>query len=254
MSDEGRRVFPMEAALGVVAGQGGAAVLDFMGYAVGRTVCDCCRPVLTPVVKGWLYSLNPAFTKAEFNENISFENWANDQKRALGDNVSVTPMGGKDLESVNALLDMLEGAKKTAEDKTAEAAEAVAAKEAAEAEAKALAPFQKKVTDAEAKAAKAEEKASALASEIAELKEKLAAFDGKVAIDEKEIEKSVKDIVSRAVGSIAAAGGVAAAADGAGGAEPAAFEDSSSASDSSGDVPDDFGFGASGANNDGFGF
>lgn len=252
MSDEGRRVFPMESVLGVIAGEGGAAVNEFMGYVVGRSVCDCCRPALAPVVKGWLYSLNPEFMKLDYNENTGFANWAGEQKRTLGDNVSITPLPEKELAGVNALLDVIENAKKLAEDKTAETDEALAAKCAAEAEVKALTPFKKKAEDLEAKVAQLEEKGSSLNSELSELKEKLAAFDGKVAIDEKEIEKSVKDIVSRAVGSIAAAGGVAAATDGGAEAAPAAdFDTGTTSSDA---VPDDFGFGTSGANSDGFGF
>lgn len=251
MSDEGRRVFPMETALGVVAGKGGADVLDFMGYAVGRSVCDECRPALGPVVKGWLYSLNPEFMKLRFDETINYESWVGEQKRKLGDNLSIPPLPEYELAGVNALLATVEAAKQRAEDKEAEAKEANAAADAANAEIRALTPFKKKAEDLEAKAAQLEEKNKALASEVAELKEKLAAFDGKVAIDEKEIEKSVKEIVSRAVGSIAAAGGIAAAAEG--GDVAAAFADGDGASPCD-SVPDDFGFGASGANNDGFGF
>ena len=253
MSDEGRRVFPMETALGVVAGKGGDDVLDFMGYAVGRSVCDDCRPALSPMVKGWLYSLNPDFMKAEFDENISYDTWLGEQKRKFGDNLSIPPMPDRELAGINALLETVEAAKRHAEDKEAEAEEAQAAKDAADAEIKALTPFKKKAEDLEAKVAGLEEKNKALAAEVAELKEKLAAFDGKVAIDEKEIEKSVKDIVTRAVGSIAAAGGVvagAAAAEGGDAAAPADFDSGSS----SGGVPDDFGFGASGPSDDGFGF
>jgi hypothetical protein len=60
----------------------------------------------------------------------------------------------------------------------------------------------------------------------------------------------VKDIVSKAVAGLAAAGGVAvaASADGA----PAPFEPA--AEESTGGVPDTFGFGSSGADGDGFGF
>lgn len=252
MSDEGRRVFPMETALGVVADKGGEDVLDFMGYTIGRSVCDDCRPALGPMVKGWLYSQNPDFMKAGFDESLGYDIWLGEQKRKLGDNISITPMPERELGAVNALIDTVQAAKQLAEDKVAEAEAATAAKAAADAEIKALTPFKKKAEDLEAKVAQLEEKNKALSSELSEAKEKLASFDGKVAIDEKEIEKSVKEIVTRAVGSIAAAGGVAAAGTAEGG-EAAAAADSDSGS-SSGGVPDDFGFGASGASDDGFGF
>ena len=253
MSDEGRRVFPMETALGLIANKGGDDVLDFMGYAVGRSVCDCSVPALNPLVRGWLYTQNPDFMKADFNDSVGWEVWLDAQKKKLGDNLSVTPLPAAEQSVANALMDTLEQARRTAEDKTAEAEAAVAAKEAADAEIAVLAPFKKKAEDLEKKLAAADEKAGALAAEIAELKEKLASFDGKVAIDEKEIEKSVKDIVSKAIAGLAAAGGVAAGAAAAeGGTEaPAAFEDSDSSGSS---VPDDFGFGTSGSDGDGFGF
>lgn len=254
MSDEGRRVFPMETALSVVAGKGGDEVLDFMGYAVGRSVCDCCRPALTPIVKGWLYALNPDFMKTDYSDSIGWEVWLDAQKKKFGDNVSITPMPAQELSAVNALIETLEQAKRTAEDKTAEAEAAQSAKEAADAEIAALTPFKKKAETLEKKVAELEEKVSGQLAEVAELKEKLASFDGKVAIDEKEIEKSVKDIVSRAVAGIAAAGGVAvgaATAEGGAADAPAAFDDGSSSASS---VPDDFGFGASGSDTDGFGF
>lgn len=256
MSDEGRRVFAMETALGVVAGKGGDDVLDFMGYAVGRSIDDEYRPAVAPVVKGWLYSMNPEFMKVAPDKDLSFDLWASDQKKKLGDNVSITPMPDVESAAVNALIETLEAAKQTAADKEAEAEEARAAKEAADAEVAALAPFKKKAGELEAKVAQLEEQKGALAAELAELKAKLASFDGKVAVDEKDIEKSVKDIVTKAVkdslGGLVAAGGVAVA--GADGAEdaPAAFEEA--AAEETGGVPDTFGFGSSGSDGDGFGF
>ena len=250
MSDDGRRVFPMETALGVIAGKGGDDVLDFMGYAVGRSVDEDCRPAVNPMVKGWLFSLNPQFLNTGFDDKLGFDNWVNEQKKKLGDNVSIPPMPPADLAGIEALFDMVEQARQTAEDKIAEAEEALGAKEAADAEIKVLTPFKKKTEDLEKKVAQLEDKNKALMNEVDELKEKLSAFDGKVAIDEKEIEKSVKDIVTRAVGSIAAAGGVAAGAAAAeGGEAPAGFEEAGSDA-----VPDSFGFGASGSDGDGFGF
>lgn len=255
MSSNGRKVFSMETALGVIAGRSGTDVLDFLGFALARDICDDCRPAVNPMVKGWLYSLNPDFMKVSYNENMTYDVWVSEQKRKLGDNVSITPIPESELAGISALFDLVENAKQTAEDKEAEAADAVAAKEAAEAEAKALAPFKKKAEDLEKKVAQLEEKNSGLAAELAEMKSKLTSFDGKVAVDENDIEKSVKDIVSKAVkaalGGLVAAG--AAAADG-GDDAPAGFDSPAEESSSSNAVPDTFGFGTSGSNDDGFGF
>lgn len=253
MSDEGRRVFPLETALGVVANKDGADVIDFMSYVTGQPVCECSRAALAPIVRGWLYSLNPELMKACYEDGLPFENWANEQKRKFGDSVSLPPLPANEAAGVATLIGVVKEAKQTAEDKTAESEDALAAKAALEAEIKALEPFKKKAEDMEAKVAQFEEKNKALTSEISELKEKLAAFDGKLAIDDKDLEKSIKDIVTRAVGSIAAAGGVAAAGEAAA-ESPAESAPADFDSGSSSNVPDDFGFGTSGANSDGFGF
>ncbi len=257
MSDEGRRVFAMETVLGVIAGKGGEDVLDLLGYAVQRSVCECCRPAVTPIVKGWLYTLNPEFMNSAFPGGPGFDLWVDGQKKKLGDNISLPPLPAQELEGVNAMLDAVAAAKQTAEDKTAEAADAVAAKEAAEADAKAMAPFRKKAEDLDKKAKQLEEKNGALTAEAAELKKQLAEFSGKVAVDEKGIDQAVKDIVSKAVkealgalvASGAAVGGAAAAAEG-----MASFDAPAEEAPASGGVPDTFGFGASGSDGDGFGF
>jgi regulator of replication initiation timing len=252
MSKEARRIFPMETVLGVLTGTGGTEVLDLLGFALQRAVSDEYRPAVAPMVKGWLYSLHPPLMKLPCGENVAFNVWMSDQKKKLGDNVSITPIPASDLAGMEALFDAVENARLTAESKEAEAGEAKAAQDAAEAEAKKLAPFKKKAEDLEKKAAQLEEKNGVLAAEVKELKARLSAFDGKVAVAEADLEKSVKEIVSKAVkaalGGLVAAGGVAAAE---GGADDTAAAD---APEESGGVPDTFGFGASGANNDGFGF
>jgi predicted ribosome quality control (RQC) complex YloA/Tae2 family protein len=244
----------METALGVVAGKGGVDVLDFLGFAVRREVSDECRPAVNPMVKGWLYSLNPAFMKASYDEGTPYDAWVAEQKRKLGDNVSLTPIPSTELAGIEALFTIVEKARQTAEDKETETEEALAARQAAESEARTLAPFKKKAEDLEKKAAQLEEKNAALTAEVKELKGKLAAFDGKVAVDEADLEKSVKDIVSKAVkaslSGLVAAGGVAADTSATDNASVAAEP----ADDAGGGVPDTFGFGTSGANNDGFGF
>jgi hypothetical protein len=243
----------METALGVIAGKGGEDVLDFMGYAIGRGVEEEYRPGLHSLVKGWLYSLHPAFMAEAFSGGAGYENWIAGQKRKLGDNVSITPMPAAELACVNAFIETVERAKQLAEDKTAEAAEALAAGKAAEAEAAAMAPFKKKAAELEKKVAALEEKNSGLAAEIAELKAGLAAFAGKIAIDAKEIESSVREIVTRAVkdavAGLVVAGGVAAGT----GAETPDEPPAETAASDAGGPAEEFGFGSSGGS-DGFGF
>ncbi len=250
MSDNDRRVFPMESALGVVTGKGGGEVLDFLGYAVQRDICDCARAAVSPAVKGWLYSLNPEFFKLSLDDGMDYASWVAQQKQKLGDNVSVTPMPAHEAEGINALLDFIEHTMSENEEKQAAA-------DAAQAELKALAPFKAKAEDLEKKLAQLEEKNKALTEEASKLKAELAGYAGKVAINEKELEQSVKDLVSRAVKDAlaalpvgaAAGAGAGAAAPGGAAAAPAAVDDGATAA-----PPDDFGFGASGPSDDGFGF
>ena len=247
MSDDARRVFPMESALGVVTGKGGNEVLDFLGYAVQREVCDCARAAVAPAVKGWLYSLSPDFYKVSVDDGMEYGAWLAQQKQALGDNVSITPMPEHEVAGINALLDFIESTMTAAEEKQAEV-------DAAQTELKALAPFKAKAGDLEKKVAQLEEKNKALTEEASKLKGELAGFSGKVAINEKELEQSVKDLVSRAVKDALAAlpvgaAGAAVAASG-DAAAPAAAEDDGATTA----PPDSFGFGASGASGDGFGF
>ncbi len=246
MSDNGRRIFPMETVMDVLLGNDTSEGLDFLGYVIDRPLCDCARGVVTPMVKGWLCSLNPAFVNIAYDESLGYPMWLQNQKKVLGDNVSVSPLPEKERMSIHTILDNLKAAHDTAEEKTAEA-------EAAQAELKALSPFKKKAEDAEKKIAQLDEKNKALTEQVASLKKEVAAFTGKVAINTSDIEQTIKDMVAKSVKDalatlpIAAAGVAVAVA-----ATDAAPE--ATATDSAGDVPDTFGFGASAPSSDGFGF
>ncbi len=250
MSDDGRKIFSMETALGVIAEQENPQVRDLLAFAIGRPVCQCCIKAVSPMVKGWLMCLQPNFFNLQYNGNVSFTIWAEEQKAKFGDNVSITPIPANDVKGMHALLDLVDEAKRTATEKTEEADAANEAAEAAKAEAKALAPFKKKAEDLQQKVAGLEEAAKGLTADMSKMKTEMAAFDGKVAINDKEIEKAVKDIITKAVGTMSfAAAGAAGAAAGA-----AAAEEEVEAVEEAGGVPDTFGFGTSGSDGDGFGF
>lgn len=252
MSDDGRKIFSMETALGVIAEQETPQVRDLLAFAIGRPVCECCIKAVSPMVKGWLMCLQPNFFNLQYTSNVSFTIWAEEQKAKFGDNVSITPIPANDVKGMHALLDLVDEAKNTATEKTEEAEAANEAAEAAKAEAKALAPFKQKAEDLQKKVASLEEANKGLTADMGKMKTEMAAFDGKVAINDKEIEKAVKDIITKAVGTMSfAAAGAAGAATGEGAAAPA--EEAAAPADAGG-VPDTFGFGTSGANDDGFGF
>ena len=84
------------------------------------------------------------------------------------------------------------------------------------------------------------------AEQMEALRKQVAEFQGKVAINHDELMMNIKDAIKDGLKGMVV-GGVAA------GAAAAAGEEAAPAAEESA-VPDDFGFGASGANNDGFGF
>ena len=109
-----------------------------------------------------------------------------------------------------------------------------------------LAPYQGKAEELQKKCDKLEDTIKTMKTDMGGLRRQVAEFQGKVAINHDELMQSIKDAIKDNLKNItvgvAAAGvaGEAAAAE-----EPAQEE---------GGVPDDFGFGTSGANSDGFGF
>ena len=254
MSEDGRRVFKMETALKVIANQEGDDVLEFLGFVISRPVCGCCRAGVAPIVKGWLYSQNPSFMKLPFAEAESFDTWAHLMKGQLGENVSLTAMPAAEVAGIHSMMDAVQAAFQTAEEKTEATEAAEAATAAAQAEIKALAPFKAKAEELEKKVAQLEEKNKGLAADVSAAKAEADAFKGKVAINENEIEKSVKDIISKAIGSMSFAAGAVGAAAGEESAVADAPADFGGSTDSAGAVPDTFGFGASAPSDDGFGF
>ena len=248
MSDEARRVFKMETMLGLIAGKGGTDVSDLLVYLTQRELSADEEGVVAPMAKGWLYSMEPRFMQCCYEEGEPFEAWSKKQASKLGSNVSVEPIPAADMASISIVLDKLADAKATVADQ----ASAIEGLQASVAE---FEPFKAQAADLEKKVEDLNGKLETAQKDLAAAKKELKTFEGKVAINETEVESSVKDIVSRAVkdalASLPAGAAVAAAGDD---AAPAAFEDAPAEEASSSEVPDDFGFGASGSDDSGFGF
>ncbi len=250
MSEEARRVFKMETILGVIAGKSGADVTELLGYLAQRNLCPEEVGAVAPIAKGWLYSLEPRFMQCAYTESEPFDDWARKHAATLGDNVSLEPIAAAEMAGIAVVLDRMADAK---------AAQAAQAGEISDLKAKvdALAPFEGKTAALEKQVADLTGKLEKAKADLTAAQQELKGFDGKIAINEKEIESSVKDMVSKAVKDAlanlpvgAAVAGAAVAADAAE-AAPAGFDEPAA---SGNDVPDDFGFGASGPGNDGFGF
>ena len=222
MSDDGRKIFPIENALEVLANSKNEGALSFMSYAVQREVCEECSIAVAPMVKGWLYTLHPEFMRGDKAGNKPYPVWVEELKTRLGDNVSVPPMEEDALTGLADMLDTMQALKDVAAAKTAEAEEAVA-KYAA------VAPFEGKAAKLETEVAKLKEQVAQLEAknkaanaDLATAKADLAAFDGKLAVDENDVVNSVKGMVEKALkaalASMPAGGAVAGAAPAAAGA------------------------------------
>jgi uncharacterized coiled-coil protein SlyX len=241
MSEEGRRVFKIETVLALIAGKAGSEVTDLLCYLTQRDLSAQEEGAVAPMAKGWIYSQNPAFMEAKFDETDVYADWVAKQAKRLDDNVSLTPIPAGELEGINAVLDSLNAAKETV-------AEQASTIEELEAKVSELEPYPGKVEELEKKVEELSGKIEELESENKELKSATAEFEGKVPVAEDELNNTIKDIVTKALKD-AVASVPAGAAGEAGEAAPAAAEE-----EQTGGVPDDFGFGSSGSDDSGFGF
>ena len=237
MSDSDRKVFPVESVLALVVGKEGVDIKDIAGYVVGRSIaCDCCAKAVGPFAAAWLARWYPKFMDLTWSEDQSWEGFVTRGRGMLGDNVSLTPMDGRTKALAGQTLDYLAD---TFASLSAQTAAVVKLEERVPAEARAEA-LQKKCDELEAKI-------KTMNSDMGGLRKQVAEFQGKVAVSHDDLMQTIKDAIKDGLKGMVV-GGVAAgaAAAGADAAEAAPAEENA--------VPDDFGFGASGSNSDGFGF
>ena len=240
MSDTARKVFPMESTLALVLGKEDVDVKDMAGYLTGRSLnCDCCASAVGPLAAGWLASLYPQFVALEWDAATPWETFVNQCKSSLGDNVSVPPMNPRLQAMAAALLGHLDDQKATIKAQADEIASLQARVEELE-------PLQGKAKDLEKKCEQLEAKVKSQTADIGGLRKELMPFQGKMAVDQQELMSIIKDAIKDNMKGLVVGGAVAAGVAGAVEAEAAPEEDG-------GPAPE-FGFGASGSDNDGFGF
>ncbi|MDR0465981.1 MAG: hypothetical protein LBH94_01340 [Deltaproteobacteria bacterium] len=238
MSDVARKVFPLESVLALLTGKEDAAVAELAGFLAGRSLCCCSAALTAPMAAGWLANLYPAFVNLQYDESRPWASFVSGMKAQVGDNVSVPPMSGMAQAMVAKALDAM--AEKT-ETVKVQAAEIVSLQTRVEE----LTPFQSKAEEQEKKISQLDAKVKSQNADIGALRKEMVPFQGKVPVDQQELEKIIKDAIVKNLKNFT--GGVATAVAGEAAAEAVAEE-------SDGGVPDSFGFGSSGANNDGFGF
>lgn len=240
MSDNNRRFFPIETVMALVTGKEGVDIKEIAGYVAGRSiVCDCQAKAVGVFAAAWLARWYPKFTDMVWTGNQAWDAFVSQAKAQLGEFVSLQPMDGCTKDMTAKALDFMEDAQKSVNAQTAQAMqleERVHALEPFEAQAKAL---QKKVDELEAKI-------KTMNTDMGGMRRKIAEYDGKVAIEHDELMSTIKDAIKDGLKGMVVGGAAAAAATGDGAAPEAAAETN--------DVPEDFGFGSSGASSDGFGF
>ena len=243
MSDSSRKIFPIETVMALVTGKDGADIKEIAGYVCGRSVaCDCQAKVVGVFAASWLGRWYPKFADLVWAENQSWDAFVSQARAQLGDNVSLTPMDGRTKELCDQAMAFLEDAQKSVAAQTASAMQLEEKVRELEPVAEQAKSLQKKVDELEAKI-------KTMNTDMGGLRRKVAEYDGKVALEQDELMRTIKDAIKDGLKGMVVAGGAAAAA---GAAEGAAEGEAQAAEESS--VPDDFGFGSSGANSDGFGF
>lgn len=242
---ENRMMVKMETILALWTGKGGAGQKELLEFLTGRSLSDAETTIVTPLVKGWLASQLPALMGTCQDETAVQDEWVAKQcERLGGENVSLEPIPDDEMGGMTMVLDKLAAAKTALE-------EAEAKCSAMDAELTELSPFKASAAKLEKENEALQAKVDALTAEVAELKTQTAEFEGKLPVAEDEINDTIKDIVTKALKDAVAAVPVGAAVAG-GDAPNAAVEPEEAPAEDA--VPDDFGFGASGASSDGFGF
>ncbi len=242
MSDTSRKVFPVETVLALVTGKEGMDIKEIAGYVTGRSVpCDVFAKAVGPFAAAWLTRCYPKFAELNWVEGQSWDAFVNTGRSILGDNISLPAMDGLTKELCGKVLDAFA---ETNDSLTAQ----TAANTALEERVRTLEPAEARASALDKKVGELEDKIKAMNAEMGGLRRQIAEFQGKVAINHDELMETIKDAIKDGLKGMVvggAAAGAAAVAEG-GDAGTVAPEENS--------VPDDFGFGSSGANSDGFGF
>lgn len=233
-----RKIFPTEEVMELVAGKQGASTNTIASHILGLPVnCPEVAKAVAPFAVAWLARLFPRFMDMEESDNWNV--FVKQARSVLGDNISIPPMNGRLKELAVQTLNALNDAKESLLRQTDAAANL-------EQQVRELEPLQAIVKNLQKKNDDLENKLKSMKTEMGALQRKVSEFQGKLPIDNDELMQTIKDAIKSGLKGLAvgaAAGGAAATAGGEVDAAPAQDE-----------VPDDFGFGTSGADSDGFGF
>lgn len=240
MSDSNRKVFPVESVLALVVGKEGVDVKDLAGFVAGRSIaCDCCAKAVGPFAAAWLARWYPRFMELEWTEGQDWDAFVEKGRKSLGDTISLTAMDGRTKAMAAQVLDYLADSYSSLANQTNACMDL-------EKRVQEMAPYQAQAETLQKKVDELEAKIKGLNGDMGALRRQVAEYQGKVAISHDDLMQTIKDAIKDGLKGMVVGGAAAGAAAASGDAEAAPVEENS--------VPDDFGFGASGANSDGFGF
>lgn len=225
---DARKIFSMSTFAAYIKGVNkeaqSANIKEMLEHLTGREIDADMQPFAEALGKAYVYEQHPELAKMKGKEVLN-----------MGDNVSVTPMPAEAKAEADAVFARIEGYKKTLEEQAA------------------------KIKELEVAKAEFETKATALEKDVAEYKGKVEAYEASAKGEGDKVIVTSQQTVEEYIGKVnelleqienVKKHGVVTVAAGDGGAAAAPAE----AAEESGGVPDDFGFGASGASSDGFGF
>lgn len=238
MADD-RKIFPVETVLELVAGKKDADVRELASYILGKTVDNpVCASAAGPFAAAWLARWYPKFMDMEWKEGQSWESFVKQCAASLGNSVSLTPMSGRTKELANQVLDVITDTSNSLLRQTE-------ANVKLEKRIKELEPLEARANSAQKKCDNLENTIKSMKADMGALQRSAAAFQGKLAVDHDELMQNIKDAIKDGLKGLSIGSAVAATVEAATSADATPQEDS---------VPDDFGFGSSGPDADGFGF
>lgn len=238
MADE-RRIFPTETVLELVAGKKDADTSALAGYLLGRPLASPVSAMAAaPFAAAWLCRWYPKFSDLDWKEGEDWNQFVNQAKARLGDNISLSPISGSLKKFGDAVLDALKDSHESLMRQTDAAAKL-------EQRVRELEPLEKAFKTLQKKNDETEEKLKTMKSDMGSLQRQVNGYQGKLAIDNNELMQTIKDAIKDglkglSVSGAATAGTAAALAE----AETQPLVDSE----------DEFGFGSSKNSDDEFGF
>lgn len=236
---EERRIFPVEKALELVTGKEDADTLAIASFVLGRSIDgEESARAAAPFAAAWLARWYPKFMQMEWKKGDDWGDFVKKGRAVLGEHVSLAPMDGRLRDMANQTMDLI----RDMDDSRARQTDAALKLEK---RVKELEPLEARAAAAQKKCDELEATIKSMKTEMGALRRQVNEYRGKLAIDHDELMRNIGDAIKEGLKGATVAVGVASAnkTDEGGSVAPAAET-----------VEEEFGFGASNTDADGFGF